>query len=316
MNNKKTIVFFICFMIYFISAAVPALCPVSANNNENPLTANLADINEIDKNSEQNADDDTYQVFNVPIIMYHCIHNKNTGKYLLHPSVLEEDLIYLKEKGFNPIVIKDLIDFKEHKKSLPSKPIMLTFDDGNITNYTNAYPLMKKYGFKCVMAVVGAYVDTNYDDNGNKIRSSASSVSYEHLAEMSKSGLVEIQSHTYDMHKLNPRRGLAKKQGESEEEYEKILTYDLMRFQRQVYEKAGITSTAVAYPFGSYSKSTAEILKKAGFKAAFTCSEGINYITEKSDLFLLKRYNRPSGISTESFFDRFNKPQPANANPV
>lgn len=253
----------------------------------------------------QNSDGEVYEVFRVPIIMYHCIYGKNPGAYAIPPALLEKDLIYLKENGYNSIVIQDLIDFKENKKRLPDKPVMLTFDDGNITNYLNAYPLMKKYGFKCVMSVVGAYVDSNYDKDGNTIRSPVSSVNYEHINEMLASGLVEIQSHTYDMHKLSPRRGLSKKSGEDEIQYEKNLTTDLMRLQFRLKERTGNAPAAVTYPFGSYSAGTAEILKKLGFKAALTCTEGINNITGQSDLFLLKRYNRPYGISTEAFFDKF-----------
>ena len=198
--------------------------------------------------------------------------------------------------------MRDLIDFQEYGKAFPDKPIMITFDDGYYNNYVNAFPLFKKHKIKCVMSVVGKYIDDNYK-NG-KLSPTGSHVTYEQIEEMHKSGFVEIQCHTYNMHNSKGRLGMSKKKKETLEEYQKALKEDLMRLQTNLKEKLNITCTTVCYPFGEYSKETEGIIKGLGFKAALTCNEGINVITKDSNLFYLKRYNRPYGKSSESFFKK------------
>ena len=87
---------------------------------------------------------------NLPILMYHSIlkTNKSKGKFIVSPDTFEEDLKYIKDKGYTTVVMKDLIDYVYENKELPEKPIMLTFDDGYYNNYLYAFPLLKKYDCK------------------------------------------------------------------------------------------------------------------------------------------------------------------------
>ena len=108
--------------------------------------------------------DDVY----LPIIMYHGLseNSKKQGRYVISPTVLEEDLKYIKENGYTTVVMQDVIDFVHKGKELPKKPVMLTFDDGNYNNYVFAYPLMQKYDCKMVISPIGEAVD-RYTQNGN-----------------------------------------------------------------------------------------------------------------------------------------------------
>jgi len=231
----------------------------------------------------------------LPIIMYHSIFHKDTGKYVLHPEQLEKDFIYIKNNGYTTIVVKDLIDFIENGVPLPDKPIMLTFDDGAKTKYLYAFPLLKKYDLRAVFAVVGKWIDDEEVKKG-------SSLTYEQIKEMADSGLVEIQSHSYDMHKSKGRVGMRQKKGECENEYRQALKEDLGRVKDSLNDRLGIKVTAVAYPFGAFSDLTNSILRELGYKAVFICTEKVNFIDKDSDLFNLCRFNRPSGISSERFF--------------
>ena len=58
----------------------------------------------------------------------------------------ESHLKYLKENGYHAITLDELLDFLTTGKPLPEKPVILTFDDGYADNYTNAFPLLQKYG--------------------------------------------------------------------------------------------------------------------------------------------------------------------------
>ena len=231
----------------------------------------------------------------LPILMYHTVCPGRHERYVIPPSVLEEDLIYIKSNGYTAVTIADLIGFKEKGIPLPEKPIMLTFDDGNRTNYLHAFPLLQKHGLKAVFSVVGAYCDEPQKH---------SSVTYGQIKEMTESGLVEIQNHSYGAHKIGKRNGLRKKRGETAEEYEAFLTADLLKFEQRLEKETGLRTSAVTFPFGAFSAEAIAFLPKLGFKAALICTEGVNYITKDTNLFLLKRYNRPYGKSAERILSR------------
>ena len=226
------------------------------------------------------------------ILMYHCIRPRESRKYVISPTLLEKDLIYLRDNGFTTVTVADLIRFQTDGTPLPKKPVMLTFDDGSRTNYLYAYPLLQKYGMRAVMAVVGTYIEKSYKSDGSLDSSCKTSLTFEQIREMSESGSVEIQSHSYDCHKSGARNGMKSKSGESMEDYARFLKNDLFKLESILREKSGVSCTAVAYPFGAVNRDTVEIVKALGYKASFTCTEGVNYIDRNTDLFWLKRYNR------------------------
>ena len=103
----------------------------------------------------------TEEYIEVPIIMYHSIlkDTSRSNKYTITPSVLEEDLKYIKDNGYTTITIEDLISYVYEDKNLPLKPIILTFDDGHYNNYGYLFPLLEKYDMKAVISIVGSYTD-------------------------------------------------------------------------------------------------------------------------------------------------------------
>jgi peptidoglycan/xylan/chitin deacetylase (PgdA/CDA1 family) len=259
-----------------------------------------------ESNSETETDSEAAGAVRLPVIMYHSTSFKRPGKYNIPPSQLESDLVYLKKSGYTTVTVADLIAFSEGG-IFPEKPVMLTFDDGYMNNYLHAFPLLKKHNAKCVLSVIGCLTDLNYRAD-NSVNMQYAHVTYEQIKEMHDSGLVEIQNHTYSMHdigKKNGRRGLKRKNRESFEEYEKALSENLTTLESKLKERAGITCSAVAYPYGFYTvPDTNEIVKKLGYRAAFTCREGMNYIKPTGDLLVLKRYNRAYGKSSAAFFKK------------
>lgn len=241
----------------------------------------------------------------VPVIMYHSILKDDSlqGKYVISPAQLEEDLIYLTENGYTAVTVSDLIAYVEDGVPLPEKPVMLTFDDGYYNNYLYAYPLMKKYGFKMVLSVIGKYSEafsSTPDDNAYY-----SHCTWDQLREMELSGYVEVQNHSYDMHTTDQgRNGTKKNSWESSDTYRSILTGDIMKCQNLLIERSGITPTAFTYPFGAISSESVEILKDMGFKASFSCEEKMNLITrDPACLFGIYRFLRPTGEASAVYFE-------------
>jgi peptidoglycan/xylan/chitin deacetylase (PgdA/CDA1 family) len=239
----------------------------------------------------------------VPIIIYHKIKYNNLSKLTISPYEFDSDLKYLQAGGYTTITIDDLISFQKGAQTLPEKPIIICFDDGYLNTYVYAYPLLKKYGMKAVLSIIGKDADDYSKVNIKDL--DYAHTNWSQIVEMSNSGVFEIQNHSYSLHlATNKRYGCTKNNGEDEPHYEKVLADDLKRLQQEVYEKTGRTPTAFTYPFGRVSRESEPVIKRLGFKASLTCVYGINVITKDPDkLYGLKRIARYHGISLKKTID-------------
>ena len=132
-------------------------------------------------------------------------------------------------------------------------------------------------------------------------------MNWDTVAELVKSPYIEIQNHTYDMHKRTAERnGVKIKKDETVDAFRAILSDDLMKLQDKITSLTGYTPTAFTYPYGTVSDEAEKIIRDLGFKAAFTCLEKINIISKSNPekLFNLNRFNRPENVGTEAFFER------------
>ena len=244
--------------------------------------------------------------YELPVLMYHHIMESGgqLGAYCITPTEFENDLKYLKENGYNSIVVADLIDYCYSGKPLPQKPVMITFDDGYQSNYVYAYPLLKEYNMRAVVSIIGRYADLYSESDDHSVR--YAHMTWEELAEISKAGVFEIQNHSYNCHSQNSaRKGIRKLSSESDEQYATFLQEDLGKLQIRMQEMLGYSATAFAFPFGASSKSSHQILKDMGFYATFSSAEGLNYLTgNPEELYKIKRFNRPHNITTETFFGK------------
>lgn len=244
----------------------------------------------------------------LPIIMYHHVlkDSNKWGKYVISPNEFEDDIIYLKKEGYTTVVMQDVIDFVYNKKPLPLKPIMLTFDDGYLSNYEYIIPILEKHDCKAVISIVGEYIETNTEDSTTSV--SYSYMDWNHIIEAINSKYIEIQNHSYSMHKIGKRKGASKKRGESYEEYKMALVEDVSKMQKLIEDQTGYKPNTFTYPYGYLSKESNQILTDLGFLATLSCNSGINYLSgNKEELYGLKRYNRPNGVSQEEFFSQFEK---------
>lgn len=243
----------------------------------------------------------------LPVVMYHQLtkNPKKSGKYVLTVEQFEKDLIFLKSKGYQSVTVKQLLDFSQGNGDISEKAILITFDDGQETLYEYALPLLEKYGFTAVGFVVGALADyyTEIDDHNLNY----SYLNWQQIKEMSDGNIIEIESHSFDLHKnTGNRSGIKKKKDETVETYREFLCSDVAKMKTAMENNAGKTPVAFAFPFGSFSSESTQILKECGFKMTLTCEERVNKIrkAEPELLFGLGRYNRPEGISSESFFEK------------
>ncbi|MBP3360563.1 MAG: polysaccharide deacetylase family protein [Clostridia bacterium] len=245
-----------------------------------------------------------------PIVMYHSIlpDKDKAGDYIALKEQFTSDLDYLLGHGYSPVTVQSLIDYVYEDAPLPEKPVMLTFDDGFYNNYTYVYPEILERGVPVVISIVGSYTESyTKTDEANPMYSY---LRRKDIREMEKSGLVEFQNHSYDLHTINAQKCASMKlRRESKDQYRERLRGDLEQVQKLLYEETGRYPTAFTYPFGKISNESLEVVKEMGFLSSLSCCEGMNYITKSPEcLYMLKRYNRPAKYTTEEFMKKLLKP--------
>lgn len=241
----------------------------------------------------------------LPVIMYHglCPDKQRQNRYTIAPEYFEDDLRYLRDNGYTAVSVSELTEYFRRGKPLPAKPVMLTFDDGYLNNYTYAFPLLKKYNAKAVLSPIAAESDRAEGEENPDPR--WSQCSWDELREMAESGLVEIENHSYDLHKLyRDRQGIQQKSGEGEEEYKKRIGEDIQKANSRIEEKTSFCPKAFVYPFGAKSPASEEVIRKMGFEAAFDCENRLNILTSSDDLYHIHRFLRPGNISAKAFFEK------------
>lgn len=241
----------------------------------------------------------------LPIIMYHSILADvgQQGEYVLDPSALEADLIYLLRNHYQTVTISEVIAYVRGTGELPEKSVMITFDDGYYNNYSTAYPILKKYGVRAVLSPV-ASLSKKFTENKEE-NVYWSYCTRDQLKELYDSGIFEIANHSYDMHALSPRKGCLKRSGETQAQYREALIQDIRAAQTLLQSYEIPEPICYTYPYGALNKQSEELLQEMGFAATMGCEEGMNVLTrgDEACLYRLKRYNRPSGKNTETFFD-------------
>ena len=243
----------------------------------------------------------------VPIIMYHQVKTCKTGKDVITPWEFESDLKYLKENSYTTITMTDLINYVDNAQDLPEKPIILSFDDGYYNNFVYVYPLLQKYNAKIVLSLIGT--STDKFSEVSDINIDYSHVTWDQINEMIASGLVEVQNHTYNLHKVSYKRyGCKRNAGESLEQYEQVLVSDIEKLQEEITARTGTTPNTFNYPYGRYCDESEGIIKKLGFKASLTCDYGVNKICRgNSNLFGLKRICREHGTPISKLLKSISK---------
>lgn len=249
----------------------------------------------------------TDSIISLPIVMYHSVLKSRQSKYVIHPDELEHDIIKFKELGYTPVTLREVADWVNHRGNLPTKPMVITFDDGHYNNLHYALPILKKHDCKAVINIVTSFSRFSSETPGEANNPTYSYLTWDNICELNASGIIEIGNHTHAMHKFKPRYGIAQVGGENVDEYKKAIREDMEKANDYLTQKCGIPRPITfAYPFGKYTKEGREVLQELGFEAILTCNEGITQIRrgDPQSLFTLKRYNRSGNVSHEKFIKK------------
>ena len=93
----------------------------------------------------------------VPVLNYHQINDRDENSLTVHTDEFDEQMKYLSDNGYHAITPEEMMDAWENGTPLPEKPVILTFDDGYVDNYKNAYPILEKYNLKGTIFLISDF---------------------------------------------------------------------------------------------------------------------------------------------------------------
>lgn len=202
----------------------------------------------------------------IPILCYHQIRDykptdsKVARDYIVPTAVFAEQMKALADSGYHTVLPEELYAYLAYGAALPSKPVMLTFDDTDLEQFTVAAPEMKKHGYKGVFFIMTVSIGRpRY-------------MSKEQIKQLSDDGHA-IGSHTWDHHNVKKYAG------------EDWVT-QIEKPTKQLETITGKKINFFAYPFGLWNPEAIPELKKRGMIAAFQLFAKRD---EKDPLFTIRR---------------------------
>jgi peptidoglycan/xylan/chitin deacetylase (PgdA/CDA1 family) len=200
----------------------------------------------------------------MPILVYHhIVPGHGSGSELARalfvtPEAFEDQLKFLKDKGYQSISFDDLADYLQYGLPLPERPVILSFDDGWENQFTYAFPLLQKYGFTGTF-----YVVTEYLDHQNLM-------SIAELKTMMAAGMT-IGCHSRTHPALT---GLGSTGLQSE----------IAGSKAWLEQRLGVAVDTFAYPYGAYNATVVAATKAAGFRTARTVDDGYHYTPDSLEV--------------------------------
>ncbi|MCH4166501.1 MAG: polysaccharide deacetylase family protein [Megasphaera sp.] len=191
----------------------------------------------------------------VPVLNYHQVNDRFYTPITTTTANFEEQMKYLHDHGYHSITQAQFQDYIENEGPLPDKPVLITFDDGYEDNYSQAWPILKKYDMTATIFLVTGYVsyyplyltwDEVKEMNGDHVEFGSHTVSHMPLIDM---------------------------------EQQRVRS-ELTDSKKAIEARVGHTIDFLAYPEGKYNDMVEQETKAAGYVAAFTVQVGRDHPTD------------------------------------
>ena len=231
------------------------------------------------------------------VLAYHSVVDESAAenqKQYFPQTISAQTLIkhfnWLKENGYNVISWQQVIDAENGKGTLPDNAVLLSFDDGYETMYNVVFPLLKAYNYPAVFAPVTGWLDTPADQKiayADKMLDRSVFATWSQVKEMEQSGLVEVASHTHNLHNginANPSGGQLPsviapeyKNGkyETEDAYKNRLKSDFTRSVQTLVNHIGKKPRVMVWPYGQFNDVAVQLARQAGMPHYFSLGEKI-----------------------------------------
>ena len=237
------------------------------------------------------------------VLCYHDVPKVlDQDKFGVDQATFVETIEYLRTHGYQFVSFDDLLAVHEGKQALPPRALLLTFDDSYKSFHDFVFPLLKQYRYPAVLAVVSSWIDQPPPDVKQPL------MSWEELREVAESSLVEIASHTHDLHRgitYNPQgnQGAASVQRlydaaagtyETDEAYRARIRDDLAAARRTLETRLGKPARLLVWPYGKYNAVTLEEAHRAGFAYTFALNDQMASLADLSAVSRVMIYKNPT----------------------
>jgi poly-beta-1,6-N-acetyl-D-glucosamine N-deacetylase len=263
-------------------------------------------------------------------LCYHDVQDNIKAKgttITLNSDELLAQFSWLKSHGYHPVGLNDLIAARDGRRTLPDKAVLLTFDDGYESMYTRVFPLLKLYHFPAVIALVSSWMEASLGENiGYEATRFTRDklLSWSQVREMEKSGLIEVASHSHDLHRgvtANPQGNQqaaavtriynpATQRYEDDNTYRRRIVNDLLHSVRVFKKRLGHPPRALVWPYGAYSQFTVEIASSLDMSITLNLADGRGDVQHLQSI---PRYLIPTDMPLSDFVwlvRNYEAPQP------
>ncbi len=227
-----------------------------------------------------------------------CYHNLATEEeianfpdekdWVIDVNNFEEQLKYLKDHNYKTLTIDEFYKWKKGEIDIPYKSVLITFDDGFLSNYHYAFPLLKKYNMNATVFLVGEFIDSAEQEewDGN-----IKTYMTKNLLEKSKIEYPNIDfcSHSYGLHYENSIKENS------------IIS---MKDDTVIFDNNMTETKVFSYPFGEYNHNIIEALKQKGYIMAFRygpTKDDYRKASRDDDDFKIPRLNISHGMEIWKF---------------
>ena len=239
------------------------------------------------------------------VLAYHDVRDTvrddfDRDQYAISTRNLIDHFTWLKVHGFSPVSIDDLIAAERGIRPLPDKAVLLTFDDGFKSVYTHVYPLLELFDYPAVVNVVTEWIESDGAvEQAGRALTRHDFLTWDQIAELGASGLVEIASHSHGLHRgiLSNPQGNQQPAGvsaayadgayESRADYAARIHADLAQSAALIERYTGTRPRVIAWPYGAHNATLDSTAAALGMAIDLTLDDGTN---DAHDLHQLARH--------------------------
>ncbi|AIG04094.1 outer membrane N-deacetylase [Pseudomonas fluorescens] len=228
-------------------------------------------------------------------IAYHDVEDRDPDQAVVavRTERLIEQLAWLRENGYQPVSVDQILAARAGGPALPPKAIMLSFDDGYSSFYTRVMPILRAYRWPALLAPVGTWVDTPLNqpvDFAGTPRARGDFLTWQQVREVAQSGLVEIAAHTDANHKgvlANPQGNLqpaattrrydpATGRYETEAQFQARMRADVTAISNKIRAVTGKAPRVWVWPYGAADGTSLAVVGEQGYQMALTLEDGLD----------------------------------------
>jgi len=185
------------------------------------------------------------------ILQYHHVATDTPPSTSVTPELFEAHLDFIEKNHFKVVAITELRDYLKNGSNIPDGTVIITFDDGYRSIYSEAFPRLKKRKWPFTV-----FINTQPHDEKKPLY-----MQWEQLREMTKHGAT-IANHS-DSHPHMIRRGSQ----ESYKAWEQWREQQIDFAEKRIKKEIGSSPKMFAYPFGEYDQALEKMLDRKGFLA-------------------------------------------------